>query len=96
MARDFIKIDTVASTQKYGGRLVQAKNTLREAYELLTELKAVMDHATDGSVWTDLEALFGAPAGQGQTVYNLVTGAVGAIAGTTQSADGKTLTERMG
>lgn len=55
-----------------------------------------MNHNHDGSVFTDLEALFGLPAGKGQTVFDLVNGAVGSMEGAFQVADAKNITERVG
>ena len=96
MARDFIKIDTTVVTATHAARLLSYKDALRTAYDQGKRLQAVMNHNTDGTVFTDIEALFGLPVGKGQTVYNLVTGSVGAIEGTTQSADGRNLTEQLG
>jgi hypothetical protein len=96
VARDFIKIDTsaVAATQAISLRsFVQA---LRTAYEQGTKVRAVMGHNNDGTVFTDIETLFGLPAGKGQTVFDLVNGAIGAMEGTFQVPDAKNLTERVG
>lgn len=96
MARDFIKVDTTLGTAKYAGRLILFKDTLRDAYERGKELLAVAGHNNDGSVWTDVEAIFGLPAGKGQTVFNLINGSVGAMEGTFQTADAKNITETLG
>ncbi len=96
MARDYIKIDTgnVAATQAIVLRsFVQA---LRTAYEQGKKVIAVMGHNNDGAVFTDIEALFGLPAGKGQIVFDLVNGAVGSMEGTFQVDDAKELSERVG
>lgn len=96
MARDFIKIDPTQSAATQAGTLLNYKNTLREAYELGLKCKAIMTHNNDGTVFTDIETLFGLPTGKGQTVFNLVNGSVGSMEGTFQVADAKTLTESLG
>lgn len=96
MARDFIKIDRTQSAAIDAALLLSYVNTLRSAYDTGVRVKAIMDHNTDAVVWTDIETLFGIPTGKGQTVYNLVSGSLGALAGTVQDAGGKTLTEQVG
>jgi hypothetical protein len=96
MARDFIKVDTSTVTATQARLLLNYVQTLRSAYELGVKCKAVMDHNQDGSVFTDIEALFGLPSGKGQTVYNFVNGSIGAMGGTFQNADAKNLTEQVG
>ena len=46
---------------------------------LLDEVKTIMDHNNNGSVFTAIETLFGLPSGQGQTVYDLCNGSMQAI-----------------
>lgn len=96
MARDFIKIDQTVSTATQAPLLKAYVAQLREAYEVGTRVKAIMTHNNDGTVFTDIEALFGLPAGKGQTVFNLVNGSVGSMEGTFQVADAKTITEQLG
>ena len=96
MARDFIKIDTSTTTATQAGLLKSYVAQLRTAYELGTRVKAIMTHSNDGTVFTDIETLFGLPAGKGQTVFNLVNGSVGSMEGTFQVSDAKTITEQMG
>ena len=98
MARDFVRVDPANSQARL---LLQFKDLLRQAYELGTRVRAVMRHNYDDSnpqaiVWTDLEALFGLPAGKGQTVFTLVDGSVGAMEGTFQTSAGKDITETVG
>jgi hypothetical protein len=96
MARDFIKIDRTTVTATHASLLLDYVRQLRTAYDLGVRVKAVMDHNQDGTSFTDIEVLFGLPTGQGQAVYDLVNGSVGAMDGTFQAADAKNLTERVG
>ena len=96
MARDFIKIDTTTTTATQAALLKNYVSTLRSAYELGTRVKAIMQHNHDGTVFTDIEALFGLPAGKGQIVYNLVNGSIGSMTGVFQVPDAKNLTETIG
>ncbi len=96
MARDFIKVDPTQSAATQAPLLLQYKNTLREAYDLGVKVQAIMTHNNDGTVFTDIETLFGLPTGKGQTVFNLVNGSIGSMQGTFQVADAKNLTETLG
>jgi hypothetical protein len=55
-----------------------------------------MTHNNDGTNFTDIETLFGIEAGEGQTVFDLVNGSTGAMVGTFQNTDCKTITEKVG
>lgn len=96
MARDFIKIDTTTVTATQAQELRQFKEVLRDAYERGKKILAVMGHNNDGSNFADIEALYGLPAAKGQTVFNLVNGAIGSMEGNFQTADAKNLTESIG
>lgn len=96
MARDFIKIDTTQSAATQSRLLLSYVQTLRSAYEQGTRVKAIMTHSNDGTVFTDIETLFGLPAGKGQTVFNFVNGSIGSMEGTFQVADAKNITESLG
>jgi hypothetical protein len=96
MARDFIKVDRTTTTATHAQKLLAYVSQWRGTYELGLEIKAIMDHNTDASVWTDIEALFGVGAGKGQSIYNLVSGSVAAMGGSAQSGDGKTMSEQVG
>lgn len=61
--------------------LITAVNNLRNARDRLIHAKAVMETAIDGTDYTLVETLFGAPAGTGQTLYNLIAGVTGDLAG---------------
>lgn len=96
MARDFIKVDQSVSTATHANLILRYTRTLREAYELGKQVKAIMDHNQDGTVFTDIETLFGLPAGKGQIVYDLINGSVGSMEGVFQVADARNLTETLG
>lgn len=96
MARDFIKIDVNTAAATQARDLVAFKNQLRAAYEAGKKILAVMGHNNDGTTFTDLESLYGLPAGKGQTVFNLVNGAVGSMEGVFQTSDAKNITETIG
>lgn len=58
----------------HGDNLLTAVAQMREARDRLNHAKAVMETAIDGGDYSQVEQLFGAPAGTGQTLYNLVAG----------------------
>lgn len=95
MARDFIKIDITQSAATQAGLLKNYVTQLRNSYELGKRCIAIMGHNNDGTVFSDIETLFGLPAGKGQTVFNLVNGSVGSMEGTFQVADAKNITEQV-
>lgn len=96
MAIDFIAVDTTVSTATHARKLLQYRDALRTAYELGKEVKAIMDHMQDGTIWTTIETKFGIATGLGDDVYNLVNGSVGAMEGSFQNDDCKQLTEQVG
>lgn len=94
--RDFIKIDSNQSGATQASLLRNYVNALRQAYEIGTRVKAIMTHNNDGTVFTDIELVFGLPVGKGQAVFNLVNGSIGSMEGTFQVPDAKTITEQLG
>lgn len=97
MARDFIKVDrSNPATNAHAVLLLSYVTTLRQAYELGKRIKDIMGHNNDGTVFTDIETLFGLPAGKGQTVFDLVNGSVGSMEGAFMVDDAKEITERLG
>lgn len=96
MARDFLKINTTDTNATHANLLIETKDVVRRAFELLTRVKSIMDHNHDGSNFSDIETLFGIPATKGQIVYDLVNGAVGAMQNVFQNDDCKQLTEQIG
>lgn len=96
MAIDYIKIDPTQTAATQANLLKSYIATLRQAYNLGQQTIAIMGHNNDGVTFTSLEALFGLPAGKGQTVFNFVNGSFGTMNGTFQTADVKNLTETVG
>jgi hypothetical protein len=96
MARTFIKIDTTMAGATHAGLLRAFVQQQRANYELGARILAIMGNNNDGTVWTDIEALFGLPPGKGQTIFNLVNGTVGALDGTFQNNNGKSIGELVG
>jgi hypothetical protein len=96
MARDFIKIDTTVAGATHAGLLRAYVQQLRSAYEQGQRVRAIMTHNNDGANFSDIEGLFGLPAGKGQAIFDLVNGSIGAMEGTFQVDDAKVLTEKVG
>ena len=97
MARDFITVDrSNRDVATHATKLVAYRDALRDAYEKGKEVLGVMNHNNDGASFTDIETLFGLPSGKGQIVYDLINGSIGAMEGTFQNSDSKTLTETLG
>jgi hypothetical protein len=96
MARDFIKIDVNAAGAIHSVKLKNFVNILRAAQDQGHLILDIMSHANDGTVFTDIETLFGLPTGQGQIVFNLVNGTLGSMTGTFQVADATTITSKVG
>ena len=94
--RNYIKIDRSTTTATHAQMLITYVNALRDAMERGREVLDIMDHNWIDTTFTDLEALFGIPVGQGQTVYNLVNNGVQAMLGDLKSNDCKQLIERVG
>ncbi len=76
----------IARSSQHGDNLLTAIAQIREARDRLDHAKAVMETAIDGADYSQLETLFGAPEGTGQTLYNLVAGVCTDIAGFNISA----------
>lgn len=96
MARDFIKIDVNATGAIHAVKLKNFVGTLRAAQDQGLLVKDIMGHANDGTVFTDIETLFGLPAGKGQTVFDLINGALGSMTATFQTSDATTITSKVG
>jgi hypothetical protein len=93
MARDYIKITPTAPQAMLLRNFIAAQ---RQAYNLGVQVREMMGHNNDGADFSDIETLFGLPAGKGQTVFDLVNGAVGSMVGDFQSDDAKQITEQLG
>lgn len=62
-------------------RVTTAVAQLREALDALRHSKAVMEAAIDGTDYSQVEELFGVPAGLGDDLYNLVSAATTTLVG---------------
>lgn len=71
---------------EHGNSVLTAVAQLREAQDALEHAKAVMETAIDNGNHAGVETLFGAPAGTGETLYNLVAGVCTDMAGFNISA----------
>lgn len=96
MARDFIKIDRASAAATHATLLLSLVNQARGVYELANRIKDIMTRNNDGSNFSDIESLFGLPAGKGQIVFDLVNGTTGSMIAQFQTDDFKELTERLG
>jgi hypothetical protein len=95
MARDYITL-TTTGTATQQPLLKSYIFALRQAYNLGVQVAAIMAHNNDGTDFSDLEVLFGAETGSGQDLFDLVNGSTGAMNGTFQNFDCKTITEKVG
>lgn len=96
MARDHIKIDTTnAATSPLAQSLKSYVQQLRLAFNTGEQIVAQMSHMNDGTNFTDIETIFGLPAGKGQAVFDLVNGAQGSMKGNFQVDDAKQITEQL-
>jgi hypothetical protein len=95
-ANDYIKIDVTNTAATEAQTLKSAIRQLQIANEQLVAVLNKMSHNSNGTVWTSLEALYGLPAGKGQTTYDLVNGTVGAMNGQFQNNNAITLIAGVG
>jgi hypothetical protein len=96
MARDFIALNPNAAGATQAPLLRSYIQSLRSAYNLGVQCAAIMTHNNDGTDFTDIETIFGAEAGSGQVLFDLVNGSTGAMNGQFQNNDCKTITEKVG
>lgn len=96
MARDFITINPATTGATQSGLLRSYISALRQAYNMGAQIREIMTHNNDGTDFSDVETLFGIEAGEGQTVFDLVNGSVGAMVGDFMNQDCKTITEKVG
>lgn len=73
MATSYIATNTA---KRLGADLRQFVHALKEARSDCRELKAVMETMIDAGNYALLETEFGIATGQGETTYNLVSGAL--------------------
>lgn len=93
MAIDYIKINNSAPQ---AGLLRSYISAQRQAFNLGVQVRAMMTHNNDGTDFGAIETLFGVDLGKGQTVFDLINGAVGSMVGDFQTDDAKQITEQVG
>lgn len=99
--RDYIKVATDQSAATKARMLLDFKDAVARVLMLGPPMLLIMNENFDDSnpaaiVWTDLEALFGLPAGGGHTVFDMVNGTLGAMQGTMQNSQAVNLISRVG
>ena len=79
MAIDYIPITTTGNPRAQ--RLLRAVKLCREAIDKLEEVKDTMEHHINAPSYASIEGStgYGIPAGEGETLYNLVAGAYARI-----------------
>jgi hypothetical protein len=92
MAIEYIKIDTTTTGGRKASELLNIVNTVEVAQERLPTILGQMNKMIDNGNYTAIETHYNLPTGTGQTVYNLVAGAVTDIASTNL----KQLVNRLG
>lgn len=70
---------TINRASAQGNELLSNVIAFRSAYSRLAELKKQLDNQTPPANWTVIETQFGIPTGKGETMYNLVAGALSAL-----------------
>lgn len=92
MANDFVPI--TATNNARAEELVHAINHTRLALQNLRKVKGKFDHHVADPDYSGLEgsSAYGVPTSQGQTVYNIVAGALARV----DHADVLTLINRLG
>jgi hypothetical protein len=96
MANDFINVNMQAAGASQAQLLKSFIGSLRQAFNLGSQALGIMNHAHDGTDFSEIEKLFGTEPGTGQTVFDLVNGSLGAMNGTFQNDDCKQITEQVG
>lgn len=96
MAIDFIPITVSGNLQSQAQQLKNLTLQVTQVYTTITALRNVMTHLNDGVDFSRLEAQFGLSAGDGQRVFDLLNGAVGAMDGNMQNKNIKSITELLG
>ena len=95
MPKDAILINTSTTTATQAQNLKRLTQMARDFANLAEDILAMMSHNNDGADWTQLETLYGLSAGNGQITFDMVNGTVGAIDGTMQNSNIRTLAERF-
>lgn len=89
MTATFIIVDT---TKRLGAELRSVVDQLRQAKERLGKFKTIMETQADGADFSLVASQFGVESANGETIYNLVSGTVAALA----AFDPTSMTNRLG
>jgi hypothetical protein len=84
MANNHVAID---QTKLFGAELAQSLRNAKNAHMRLMFLKDKADQMIAGADYTAMESNFGLATGKGQTVYNLISGALTSFGGTAGAND---------
>lgn len=95
MSIDFIPINQNLNGATQAIALKNAISIGAQFYQQMSAIRNQMTHMEDGTTFTAIETYFGLPAGQGQTVFNLINGAVGVIEGSFQNNNIQTLIQSV-
>lgn len=87
MASDFIQLKRTDTAATEVQNTLQAINQFRAAVVAITSVRSKMQHCISDPDFTLLESLFGASAGQGQTLFALFDGTISALNSTGYAAD---------
>lgn len=99
MAADYISINAGTTTATRAAALKSAIAQFRQAQQALATELAIMNHCFDSgppAVFTVLETQYGLAQGEGQTIFNMVNGAVGAMNGQFQNNQSILLVSQVG
>jgi hypothetical protein len=110
LAITYIKLDRSSAAASERDELLVAIRDLRSVHERLDRIRDKMNNNFDDSGgggtinWSTLQTLWGIPTNgndigvnaNGARVFNYINGTIGAIEGTMQNADGKSLPENVG
>lgn len=99
MANDFIRINQADSAAKFATDLKNAATKTRELLDLYDAIISRGYHLFESGPPVDFagfEVAHGIPTGTGQTVWDMVNGALGAMTGTMQNEQAVNLKNRVG
>lgn len=96
MAADYIKITRNDSNAPFAGEIISAVSALRDALQQLEKIQAKGFRMFASTDFTVFQTNYGIPTPNGQTVFDLVNGTVGALKGTLTNANALELLARVG
>lgn len=99
MPVDFIKVNTTDSAAFMAKDVQRAAKLTEDLIQLLTFIKERSTHLFVGAPtnnFAPLEQAFGVEAGKGQTVFDMINGTLGAMAGTMTNSQALEFKNRVG